>query len=313
MELQTVTGIMKGTRVTKALAHEHMFVDFHATTDANYMDVNWSNKIGAAVESASQLASQGVNLVIEWTNLGIGRNVLALRSVSNQSGISFVCPTGIYKDFLPPALTGLSSKRLADHFISELASGIDGTAIRAGFIKTAANENGIRESERTILRAAAMAGKETGAAIGFHGPRATTTFDAIKLFDKAGFEMDRLVWAHAQVCSLSDNLVLANRGAMLQYDAIGTHGDDGWGGSVDDESMLKRIEDMIAAGFEDQVMLSTDASVCINPPGMQYDRHNSYLYRYFEDKLTDRIGQRRTRKVLRNNVISSFRRPTQLS
>jgi len=40
LELQTVTGIVKGRDVTKALAHEHMFVDFHATSDADYMNVN---------------------------------------------------------------------------------------------------------------------------------------------------------------------------------------------------------------------------------------------------------------------------------
>ena len=44
----------------------------------------------------------------------------------------------------------------------------------------------------------------------------------------------------------------------------------------------------------------------------QYDRGNAYLYRYFEAKLIGRVGRRRTRKILRDNVIIAFRRPGKL-
>lgn len=310
--LQTVTGALKGGDVKKVLAHEHMFVDFTPLTNAGYMDVNWSNKIGAAVESISVLAAQGVNLVIEWTNLGVGRNVLALRSVARQSGIHFVCPTGVYKDYLPPALQGLSARRLAGHFIAELTSGIDGTDIRAGFIKTAATESGITETERAILRAAGIAARETGSAIGFHGPHIAPTIAAVKMFKKAGVDPNRFVWAHAQGTTLADNLKLAKLGVYLQYDAIGEHGEPYWGDIKGDDMMLDRLEDMVMAGYEDVIMLSTDASVCVNPPKGQYDRHNAYLYRFFEEKLIERFGERRTKKILRNNVIAAFRRPDKL-
>lgn len=313
LKIQTITGKLKGREVKKALAHEHMFTDFHPVTCNRYMSVNWSNKIGAAVESALVLDSQGVNLVVEWTNIGVGRNVLALRSVSQQSGINFVCPTGVYKDFLPPSLVGLSSRSLADHFISELTSGIDGTAIRAGFIKTSATEDGIKKTEVPVLKAAAIAAKETGSTIGFHGPIASTTFSATAIMEKMGFDLKRFVWAHAQVSSLNDNIALARRGVMLQYDAIGAHTDQFFGGPVGDDLMLQRLDEMILAGFEDQILLSTDACACINPPGAQYDRHNSYLYRFFEDKMNNRIGKKTTRKILRNNVIAAFRCPSKVN
>ena len=117
MKLRTVTGVLQAKRVKKALAHEHMFTDFCGPDQDAYMDVNWSNKLGAAVESAAVLRSQGVNLVIEWTNIGIGRNVLALRSVSRQSDVHFVCPTGIYKNLKSPALADLTISEVAGHFV----------------------------------------------------------------------------------------------------------------------------------------------------------------------------------------------------
>ena len=276
------------------------------------MDVNWSNKIGAAVESAAVLHAFGVNLVVEWTNIGIGRNVLALRSVSRQSNVHFVCPTGIYKDLKSPVLANVSIAQMADHFVSELATGIDGTGIRAGFVKTSCNESGATRKEVGILRAAAIAAKQTGAALGFHGPEAKTTRNVVKIMEKEGFKLDRFVWAHAQVSTLDDNKRMADRGAFLQYDAIGAHTDQFFGGPTSDAAMLERLGQMVAGGYENQIMLSTDAAVCINPPEFQYDRDNAYLYRYFEQKLKQRIGARRTRKILRDNVVAAFRQPTKL-
>ncbi len=310
VKLRTVTGVLQAKRVKNALAHEHMFTDFCGPDQDAYMDVNWSNKLGAAVESAAVLRAQGVNLVIEWTNIGIGRNVLALRSVSRQSDVHFVCPTGIYKNLKSPALADLAISEVAGHFVSELTKGTDGTGIRAGFVKTACTESGPTKEEVRFLRAAAIAAKETGAALGFHGPQASTTRAVAKILKKEGYALERFVWAHAQVSSLDDNKRLADRGAFLQYDAIGAHTDQFFGGPVSDEAMLSRLEQMIEAGFEHQIMLSTDAAVCINPPALQYDRNNAYVYRYFEQKLKQRIGSRRTRKILRDNVVVAFRHPT---
>ena len=105
---------------------------------------------------------------------------------------------------------------------------------------------------------------------------------------------------------------MADRGAFLQYDAIGAHTDQFFGGPTSDAAMLERLAQMVAGGYENQIMLSTDAAVCINPPEFQYDRDNAYLYRYFEQTLKQRIGARRTRKILRDNVVAAFRQPTKL-
>jgi len=310
--LEGVAGPIEPRKVRCALAHEHMFVDFHGPAAPGYMDVNWGNKIGAAVESALVLRAQGIDLVVDWTNIGVGRNALALRSLARQSGIAFLCPTGIYKALVPPALAGLTRNQLAAHFVAELAHGIDGTAIRAGFIKTAASESGATREERTILEAAAIAARETGAAIGFHGPQAAPTRAMARLVERRCGSLERFVWAHAQVAALADNLALAARGAFLQYDAIGAHCDTFFGGPVDDATMLDRLEAMLEAGYGAQVLLSTDASVCVHPPAAQYDRSNAYLYRAFEDRLKARLGAAATRGILRDNVLRAFRRPDRL-
>ena len=306
--LETVTGPVWGVGVRSALAHEHFFVDFCSPTSLAYMDVNWADVTGACVESAAQLRVQKIDLLVDWTNIGVGRNVLLLREISRRTGLKIICPTGIYKDLVPPQLAKSSVDELAAHFYSELTVGIEGTPIRAGWIKAATTESGPTRSETRIHRAAARAAKRAGATIGLHSPEAPATHAVMKTLELEGFDVRRLVWAHAQLSDTADHIGIAKRGAMIQFDGIGADRDDIFGGPTDDASMLERIAAMVEAGLGDRVLISADATVSANPVSSQYDRQNTYVYRTFVPKLRRRIGAKATRKVLRDNVVKAFRR-----
>jgi predicted metal-dependent phosphotriesterase family hydrolase len=310
--LETVTGPVKGADIQKAMAHEHLFVDFHGPNDAKYMDVDWSAALGASVNSAEELRGQGVNLLIEWTNIGVGRNILLLRHVSRETGLNIVCPTGIYKSLVPPAMADLSVPQLADHFIRELTLGIDGTKIRAGFIKIAASTDAVAETEVPFHRAAAIAAKETGCTIALHCPKAPVANDVTKTLQAEGFKLDRFVWGHSQPSKNEDHLKMVERGATVQFDAISADSDPFFNGPTDDASMLDRIAN-ITDKHPNQVIVSADASVFVNPPVWQYDRDNTYVYRYFEAKLTEKLGKDVASRVLRGNVIEAFRRGNNIS
>jgi predicted metal-dependent phosphotriesterase family hydrolase len=309
--LETVTGPVKGSQIRLAMAHEHLFTDFFGATDSRYMDVDWSDITGACVARMLELRAQGVNLLIEWSPIGIGRNVLMMRDVSRQTGMHIVCSTGIYKSFVPPTLADRSVAGLADHFYRELTQGIDGTTIRAGRVKIATTEKGPTRSDTKVHRAAARAAKRAGATIGLHSPFADAMRFVVKTLEQEGFhDLRRFVWGHAQPSSLKDHRAMAARGATIQYDAISDDNpqDPFWGGPTDDKSMLDRIQGMVEAGFGDQVLVSTDACVALNPPKFQYSRDPTYLYRTFAPKLDARIGKAAARRVLRDNVIRAFRR-----
>jgi predicted metal-dependent phosphotriesterase family hydrolase len=313
--LETVTGPVRGSRIRLAMAHEHLFTDFYGATDSRYMDVDWSDVTGACVERMLELRAQGVNLLIEWSPIGIGRNVLVWRDVARQSGMHIVCSTGIYKNYVPPALAGRSVADLADHFYRELTQGIDGTTIRAGRLKIATTEKGPTKLETRIHRAAARAARRAGATIGLHSPFADAMRSVVKTLEEEGFrDLRRLVWGHAQPSSLRDHMAIAARGATIQYDAISDENpkDTFWGGPTDDASMLDRIEGMVEAGFGNRVLVSTDACVVLNPPSFQYSRDPTYLYRTFAPKLEARIGKAAARIIFRDNVIRAFRRGSQV-
>ena len=313
MILETVTGPVGAGDIEKAMAHEHLFVDFHGPSAPEYMDVDWQAAIGASVGSAMELRGQGVNLLVDWTNLGVGRNVLLLRHVSRQSGVNIICPTGIYKSLVPPAMADLSVPQLADHFVRELTMGIDGTNIRAGFVKISVSSDAVAETETPFHKAAAIAAKETGATIAMHCPKASVANEVVGTLEAEGFELDRFVWGHSQPSSNEDHLEMVKRGATVQFDAISADSDPFFNGPTDDESMLDRIENVVSAGHPDQVIVSADASVFVNPPVWQYDRDNTYVYRYFEAKLAERLGEDVARQILRDNVIRAFRRGDNVS
>src|SRR5262249_48701877 len=188
--LETVTGPIKGSDVERAMAHEHLYVDFNGPTDPAYMDVDWSVALGACVNAANKLRAQGVNLMIEWTNLGVGRTVLLLRHVARRAGLNIVCPTGIYKSLVPPEFAGMSIDELAAIFVRELTKGVNGTGIRVGFIKIATTEAGATESDTVIHRAAGLAATEVGCTVALHSPHFAATQRVVKVLEEAGVSMD---------------------------------------------------------------------------------------------------------------------------
>ena len=311
--LETVRGPLKGAEVEKVLAHEHLYVDFFGPTDPSYMNVDWPAAYGACVNRASEVRAQGVNLLIEWGNLGVGRNVLLLRDVAGKTGVNIVCPTGIYKSLIPPQYAGLPVDQIAGRFIEELTKGCDGTAIRAGFIKMATTETGPTETDTMIHRAAAIAGRETGCTISLHSPHSAATSTVVATLESEKFPLERFVWGHAQPSGIEDHKAMAARGATVQFDAISALTDPFFNGPTDDQSMLDRLEAMAKAGFDKQVIVSADASTFVNPPKWQYDRDSTYVHRDFQPKLVARLGEALANQILRDNVIRAFRRGDKVS
>lgn len=309
LQLQTVSGLVAGSAIEKAVSHEHLFVDFMGPTDPAYMNVNWSDAAGASANRLMELKGQGVNLFVDWGCLGVGRNVLLLRDVGGRAGVNVVAPTGIYKELIPPAFIGMPVEKIAERFVEELTRGCDATMVRAGFIKAAVSDKGPTETETMIHRAAAMAGKAAGATIALHCPYYEAAERVIATLKGEGFEMTRFIWGHSQPSTVDQHKAVAAEGATIQYDAISAASDPFFNGPIDDASMLDRLEAMVKAGYDKQVLVSADGSTYVNPQKWQYDRIATYVHGYFAPLLEARLGAALATQILRDNVIHAFRKP----
>ncbi|HEX9838901.1 MAG TPA: hypothetical protein VGA72_06120, partial [Anaerolineales bacterium] len=106
---------------------------------------------------------------MECSTVGVGRNLTILSRLAEISPIRIVAPTGVYREaFTPLSLREISESDLANLWITELTEGIEGTSIRAGFIKLAMSDDGPSALEIRNLKAAAKASQATGAMIANH-------------------------------------------------------------------------------------------------------------------------------------------------
>jgi predicted metal-dependent phosphotriesterase family hydrolase len=297
--LQTVTGPVGANAFAFALAHEHLFVDFLGPSHPDYGRVDREQVRVACLERLAPVRAAGVDLLVDCTCLGIGRDVALLRRVSEASGIAIACATGIYKALRPPRLLGSTADELADLFVRELTVGIDDGDIRAGFIKLATTESGPTEDETIVHRAGAMAATATGAAIVLHSPLARVAETVLATLEREGFDAARLVWAHAQESALDANLALAERGITVSLDAIGTS---------NDEDMMQRIERLAEAGLEGHVVLSSDSSLVVHPVELAYERDIGALPRMFLPRVEARLGRALRDRLVRDNIARAYGR-----
>jgi phosphotriesterase-related protein len=151
-----------------------------------------------AVREATAAVELGVKTIGEPTAMFLGRDVEFMRRVSEETGLQVVPCTGIYTyDHLPQFFVNRDADQIADLFVHDIEQGIQGTEIRAAFIKCAADEPGVNENIEKIHRAAARASVRTGAPIMAHSrPASDTGPRQVEIFIEEGVEPGKIQIAH---------------------------------------------------------------------------------------------------------------------
>ena len=132
----TVRGPIDPCDLGVALAHDHVLSDAYAMYGEASADYAWIlDDPEMAVDELRRYAAAGGGAVVDPTSIGLGRDPLALRQVSEASGVHIVMGAGWYRERVyPPELRTTSTAALAEVLVRELVEGVDGTGIRAGFI-----------------------------------------------------------------------------------------------------------------------------------------------------------------------------------
>jgi len=139
-----------------------------------------------------------VQTIVDPTAMFGGRDVRFMREVAEQSGVRVVACTGIYSyDYLPHYFANRDVDVMADHFVEDIERGIQGTEIKAAFLKCAADAAGVTENVEKIHRAIARASVQTGAPIMAHSmPAVATGPRQVEIFKEEGVELSRVQIAH---------------------------------------------------------------------------------------------------------------------
>lgn len=279
--LLTTLGAFSADQLGFILPHEHIFVDLGPIAAESYRFADAADVIRVMAPEIEKIKQQGVTALVECTPVGVGRRADIDLAVSQATNLPVVLPTGIYREpWVPTWAQDASEEQLTEWMLGELTAGIEASGVPAAWIKISAGDDGITATESKILRAAARAGVATNAIIGSHTIRGRVVRDQLAILEDAGYTADRFIWIHTQAePDFTLHLEMAQRGAWLEYDAIGSP-------TFDDSTCLAWIQRLLDAGYGDKLLLSHDRGwYDPSKPGGGTPQPYTYLYDQFLPKL----------------------------
>ena len=223
-DVQTVQGAVDAGELGTVLAHEHVRFRDEAVAAEWPGRYDEQAELDAALVAVTAARSFGVQTIVDPTAMFGGRDVRFMKRVADETGVRIVACTGIYSyDYLPHYFENRDVDVMAEHFISDLEEGVQGTDIRAAFLKCAADAPGVTERVEKIHRAVARASVQTGAAIMAHSmPAVGTGPRQVEIFAEEGVDLARVQVAH---CGDTDDVGyiegLIDRGVYVGLDRYG--------------------------------------------------------------------------------------------
>ncbi len=223
-QVQTVQGAVEADELGVVLCHEHVRFRDEAVA------AEWPNRydeqleLDAALLAVSDAKDRGVRTIVDPTAMFGGRDVRFMKRVADQTGVRILACTGIYSyDYLPHYFENRDVDVMADHFVEDIEIGVQGTDIRAAFLKCAADAAGVTEHVEKIHRAVARASLQTGAPIMAHSmPAVATGPRQVEIFAEEGVDMSKVQIAH---CGDSEDVEyiqgLIDKGVYVGLDRYG--------------------------------------------------------------------------------------------
>lgn len=296
---QTVLGPIESNQIGITLPHEHLLIDLsvrfqppstiteraRAAEPVSLANLGWirfhpMHNIDNLQLTDESLAKQelalfrdsGGNSLVEMSNIGLGRDPLALARISRATGVNIIMGSGYYTEATWPAGTNPSEDEMVERIVQDFTVGVDGTGIKPGIIGEIGTEWPIGEGEARSLRAAARAQKLTGAAINIHtGNSPDNPFRVLEILMSSGADPSRVAMSHCETRIFDYEILkrLAQMGCYVEYDTFGI---EGWYARrmvlseenpvkcdmPNDASRINVLMKLIDDGFLNQILVSHD-------------------------------------------------------
>jgi phosphotriesterase-related protein len=196
--IETVQGAIAESQLGVTLVHEHVRFRDEAVAAEWPGRYDEHLELDAALVAVNAAKERGVQSIVDPTAMFGGRDVRFVKRVADATGVQIVACTGIYSyDYLPHYFENRDVDVMADHFVEDIEVGVQGTEIKAAFLKCAADAAGVTEHVEKIHRAVARASVQTGASIMAHSmPAVATGPRQVEIFLEEGVEPAKIQIAH---------------------------------------------------------------------------------------------------------------------
>lgn len=284
--VSTVLGPVPADRLGHVQTHEHLLCDltrylgegearddeitlenlYETRVDRrNRLDMRLDDVATAAAELA-EFRTAGGGTIVEATSRGLGRDPSGLREIAERTGVHIVMGSGYYTAaFHPPTVATMTEEDIAKEIVGDILDGVDGTGVRAGVIGEIGLSWPPHPDEVKVLKAAAVAQSETGAALLIHpGRHVDAPREHLNVVVGAGGDAARTVMSHIDrtLTEQDDMRELADTGCVLEFDLFGTESayypqDPGFD-MPNDGTRVRHIRELIASGYGDRVVIAQD-------------------------------------------------------
>lgn len=306
-KVQTVLGPVDPEDLGVTLAHEHLLIDqscggvyFSEPEESNQralthqpvtlenlswvrynMIDNLDNRMlldeQMSIKEATLFKLHGGKTIIDQTSIGIGRDPDALARISRATGLNIIMGSGYYIDGSYPRepMDAKNEEQIAQEIIQDVIVGAGGTRICSGIIGELGCSWPLKTNEIKVLRAGALAQRETSCTITVHpGRNEKSPIEIIEVLDKAGADLKRVVMSHMCRCGfrLDTRRKLLDSGCFIAYDNFGLEGyypirlalaEDHLPDMPNDVQRIKEINELIDMGYLNQILISQDIGMKI--------------------------------------------------
>jgi phosphotriesterase-related protein len=256
--VNTVLGPLDTTKIGFALMHDHILGATSGIPQV-YPELLGTNYKERIIEGLTAVRQAGINTIVDADTFDLGRAVKILAEVSKISGVNIICCSGWYGE-LPVYLGNFTADQYAQIFAREVMEGIEGTSIKAGILKSAADFGGVTPNGALLLRGVARAQLLTGVPIMLHSYAPDQVGrQQIAILKEEGVDLRRVKLDHSTDTKDMEYLEwVVKQGCYLGMDRLpGIHVPPL--ARVSPEGRVKTIKDLIDAGYADRILLGHDS------------------------------------------------------
>ncbi len=237
--IRTFQGDIEPDALGYTYSHEHIVCrpPYWVKQEADDLLLDDKEKSKLDVLDFKNLGGQSI---VDATAIDYGRDVLAVKEIAEETGVTILGTAGFNKSFLwdapiPEQLKSVigdyktfyewidakSINELADFVVREVEEGLEGTGIRGGQVKFGTGYNRITPLEEKTLRAVARAHHETKAPMHSHTEAGTMGLEQIELLKSEGVKLEHMSFGHMdRNPDPYYHAKIAKTGAYLCFDGI---------------------------------------------------------------------------------------------
>jgi phosphotriesterase-related protein len=273
--VQTVTGSIPAEKLGVTITHEHIICDWslcrgnkNKTLKLPWGSYMWYDDINEMTEELLLFNKDGGNSIVEVTCHGWGRDPLALKEISERSGVNIIASSGFYIESCTPEwIEHKPIDYLAKWITREIKEGCNTrmgntvTNVKAGIIKTSVSRPHYSHYELKGLKAVAKAQLMTGAPITSHNSGSirfellygNIGQELLDILEDHGVDPEAVIVGHTdENPDIRHLAALAKRNAWVQFDTVGKEG------YILDETRADLIKKMKEKGFIKKMLLGHD-------------------------------------------------------